>query len=253
MNLLRTGVMEGVLKQPREQLFSVARDLGFDGVEIEVRNDAEALRQWTADAGMPISSLICGGDGAGDLDFNRRAAARYRLERAIFDAAWLRVSGILWPMFELTNLDDPAAVERFLQDVAICARRAEAAGVVIAWENALNAADTRILLEQVDSHAFQCYFDFANAAKRGADPVAEMRQLEGLIYQVHAKNTQKQHLDAAGVDLAACLIELQRQGYTGWIVLETPSGDDPLASARHNLCVLRETWGVLAGQSTKTG
>lgn len=247
--MLRTGVMEGVLKQARGQLFSAARDLGFDGVEIEVRNDADALRQWSTDAGVQISSLICGGEGAGELDFDRRFAARNRLERAIYDAAWLRVPGILWPMFDLSNLTDPAAVERFLQDVAVCSRRAQAAGVVIAWENALNAADTRILLAQVDSHAFQCYFDFANAAKRGADPVAEMRELEGLIYQVHAKNTQKRHLDAPGVDLAACLGELKRQEYAGWIVLETPPGDDPLESVRHNLRVLRDTWDTVTIQA----
>jgi sugar phosphate isomerase/epimerase len=240
--MLRTGVMEGVLKQPRERLFTIARELGFDGIEIEVRDDAELLRGWAADAGVPVSSLICGGEGAGDLDPNRRMAARNRLERAISDAAWLRVPGILWPMFDLTSLDDGAAVERFVEDVAVGARRAETAGVVIAWENALNAADTRALLEQVDSPCFRCYFDFANAAKRGADPVAEMDTLAGLIYQVHAKNIRKQHLDAPGVDLAGCLEELKRQGYAGWIVLETPSGADPLESARHNLQVLRNAW-----------
>jgi sugar phosphate isomerase/epimerase len=79
--------------------------------------------------------------------------------------------------------------------------------------------------------------------------VAELRVLAGLIYQVHAKNTNKQHLDAPGVDLAACLAELERQGYEDWIVLETPSGDDPLESARHNLRVLRERWGAVTAQA----
>jgi sugar phosphate isomerase/epimerase len=247
--MLRIGVMEGVLKQPREQLFTTARDLGFDGVEIEVRGDTEALGQWAAAAGVQISSVICGGEGAGHPDAARRSEAKERLRVALRAAVDLGVAGILWPMFELTSLDEPGAVERFVEDATEGAAAAEAHGVVVAWENALNAADTRVILERVGSLFFRCYFDFANAAKRGADPVAELRALRGLIYQVHAKNTNKQHLDAPGVNLAACLTELQRQGYPGWIVLETPSANDPLESARHNLRVLQETWDDVAAQT----
>jgi len=250
--MLRIGVMEGVLRQPRERLFTAAKDLGFAGIEIEVRDDAEALRHLALSSGVPISSLICGGEGAGHSDLERRVEARDRLRNAIRAAANLGVSGILWPMFELTTLDEPDAVARFAADVTDCMPDAEALGVVVAWENALNASDTRSIIERINSDFFRCYFDFANAAKRGADPVAEMQALSGLIYQVHAKNTNKQHLDAPGVDLAACLAELQRQKYAGWIVLETPSGADPLESARHNLQVLRSTWDAVSRGAKQT-
>lgn len=239
----RVGVMEGVLKQPREQAFAAARDLGFAGLEIEVRGDAAALRQLSTDAGVPICSLICGGEGAGHAELEPRIAARERLQQAIRDAATLGARGILWPMFDLVSLDEGRVVDRLVEDVTACMPLAEAHGVVVAWENALDAADTRTVIEQVGSDFFRCYFDFANAAKRGADPVSELRSLSGLIYQVHAKNTKKQPLDAPGVDLFACLSELNRQQYHGWVVLETPSGEEPLASARHNLQVLRQAWG----------
>lgn len=243
--MLQVGVMEGVLKQPRARLFAIARELGFDGVEIEVRGDVDDLRHWSTRAGVSISSLLCDGSGMGDADPEQRNAARERLKRDIRIASDLGVPGILWPMFELTTLADAAAVQRFVADITECVADAEACGVVIAWENALNAADTLAIIESVASGAFRCYFDFANTAKRGADPVAELKVLAGLIYQVHAKNTNKQHLDGPGVDLTACLAELDRQGYEDWIVLETPAGDDPLESARHNLRVLRETWATV--------
>lgn len=235
----RIGVMEGVLKQPRNQVFAVARELGFSGLEIEVRADAPELLKFSTNAGLPICSLICGGEGAGDIQVERRVAARERLHQAIRDAAFLHASGILWPMFDLTSLDDGPVVDRFVEDVSACLPEAEAHGVVVAWENALDAADTRAVIERVGSDFFRCYFDFANTANRGADPVAELQSLSDLVYRVHAKNTNKQHLDAPGVDLVACVTELARQNYRGWIVLETPSGTDPVSSARHNLDVLK--------------
>lgn len=123
--------------------------------------------------------------------------------------------------------------------VIACLPDSEAPGIVAAWKNALNPADTRAVIERAESDFFRCYFDFANAAKRGADPVAELQSPGDLVYRVHAKNANKQHLDAPGVDLVACLGELSRQNYHGWIVLVTPSGTDPISSARHNLDVLK--------------
>lgn len=239
---LRVGIMEGVLKQPREQAFAAARTLGFEGLELEIRGDLQPVRAASAAAGLPVCSLICGGEGMGAVAVEQRVAARHRLGQAIRDAAALGAGGLLWPLFDLRNLDDVAAVRRLAEDLRACMPEAEALGVVVAWENALDAAATREVIEQVGSDFFRCYFDFANAAKRGADPAAEIHSLGGLIYQVHAKNVNKQPLDAPGVDLPACLQALREWGYPGWLVLETPSGDDPLAAAAHNLRVLREAW-----------
>ena len=41
---VRIGVMEKVLKQPRESVFAAAADLGLDGIEIEVLADPAGLR-----------------------------------------------------------------------------------------------------------------------------------------------------------------------------------------------------------------
>jgi sugar phosphate isomerase/epimerase len=239
---LCVGVMESVLRQPRERCFAAARELGFDGVEIEVRGDLDLLRTAQGASGVAVCSLICDGKGLGEADPEGRAAARKRLAQTLVDARALGAEAVLLPQFDLTSLGDGPRVDRFVEDLRRCLPEAEQATIVIAWENALGAADTREVIERVDSPCFRCYFDFANALKRAADPVRELTSLGSLVYQVHAKNVNKQPLDAPGVDLGACLRALKERDYDGWIVLETGPGDDPLASARHNLGVVRETW-----------
>ncbi|MFN3652533.1 MAG: sugar phosphate isomerase/epimerase family protein [Armatimonadota bacterium] len=237
--MIRVGVMEKVLRVPREELFRTARDLGFDGVELELREPLERVRARSEEAGVPVCSLICDGDGLGSEETEQRLIARARLEEAVRETASLGARGIMLPEFSLTDLSDTARVQRFGDDVRACLPLAEEQGVTIGWENALDAASTRTVLEWLDSPAFRCYYDFANGARRGADPAAELRELEGLVYQVHAKNLNKQPLDAPGVDLRACLAVLREQGYQGWIVLETAPGEDARESARHNLRFVR--------------
>ncbi|MCC2669340.1 MAG: Xylose isomerase domain protein barrel [Armatimonadetes bacterium] len=242
MGELRVGVMERVLRQPRAELFRTAAELGFDGVEIEVGGDLELLRAAQRQRPDSVCSLICGGEGMGAADAEARSAARARLTQAIGDATVLGVRGILWPMFDPEVTAGSLAARRFVDDLRACLFDAEYAGVVVAWENALDSTETRAIIEQVGSDYFRSYFDFANSAKRGADPAAEIRDLFDLIYQVHAKNLNKLPLDAPGVDLKACLCELKGRGYAGWVVLETGPGDDPIAAARHNQQVVRDVW-----------
>lgn len=236
---VRIGVMEGVLKQPRESVFAAAASLGFDGVEIEVLSDPEAIRSAAEESGVAICSLICGGEGLGSEVEEDRLVARARLADAVRDASDLGARGILLPHFELKDLDDSDRASRFIHDIRRCTAEAEACGVVIGWENSLDAEAVRSVIEGVDSPSFRCYFDLANAARRSADPAEELRRLGGMVYQVHAKNTHRQPLDGPGVDLPACLAALAERQYEGWIVLETAPGEDPLASAMHNLHVLR--------------
>jgi sugar phosphate isomerase/epimerase len=231
--------MEGVLKQPREHVFQAAAALGFDGIEIEAHGDRELLRAWQAESGVRVCSLICGGEGLGSNSVEARATARERLLGAVSDAAALHAGGLLLPLFQPASLDDTA---RLVEDLRACMPLAEEHQVVVGWENAMDAADTRAVIERVGSEQFRCYFDFANAAKRGADPARELRDLGPLVYQVHAKNVDKLPLDAPGVDLRECLGALKAGGFAGWVVLETPAGEDPLASAARNLRVVREAW-----------
>ena len=236
---MRIGAMERVLGG-REGLFRHARELGIAGVELEVHHDAVSVRTQAQDAGVRVLSVICGGDGLGAENLADRLLAGERLRRALENAAFLEADAVLLPHFSATVATEAAERRRFIED--ICARLDEAKRleITVAWENGLDAEQTSDLLDQIGSPWFRCCFDFANTAKRGADPAAEIRQLGDRISRVHAKNLNKQPLDAPGVDLRACLLALREVGFAGWLVLETPPGDDPAANAAHNLQVLRD-------------
>ncbi len=118
---------------------------------------------------------------------------------------------------------------------------------MLAWEGALDAVATRRTVEAVGSPRLRCCVDFGNCAKYGRSPAEEIRVLGELIVRAHAKNLNKQPLDAPGVDLPACLQALCDVGYDRWLVLETPPGGDPMAAAAHNLAVLRGAWAGVRG------
>ena len=236
---MRIGAMERTLGG-RENVFAVAREVGIAGVELEVHHDAVAVRSHAREAGMRVLSVICGGDGLGGANLADRLLAGERLRRAVENAAFLEADAVLLPHFSATVASDAAERRRFVEDICTRLDEAKRLEITIAWENALDAEQTADVLDEICSPWFRCCFDFANAAKRGADPAAEIRRLGDRIFRVHVKNVNKQALDAPGVDLPACLAALREIGYAGWLVLETPPGDDPSASAAHNLRVLKD-------------
>lgn len=236
---MHIGAMERTLGG-RESVFPTARVAGIAGVELEVHHDAVVVRGQAQEAGVRVLSVICGGDALGGANLADRLLAGERLRRAVENAAFLDADAVLLPHFSPTVAVDVAERRRFVEDVCARLEEAKRLEVTVAWENALDGEQTADVLDEVCSPWLRCCFDFANAAKRGADPAAEIRRLGDRIFRVHVKNTNKQPLDAPGIDLPACLAALREIGYAGWLVLETPPGDDPAASAAHNLRVLRE-------------
>src|SRR6266487_4537860 len=68
-------------------------------------------------------------------------------------------------------------------------KQAEAAGVIIGIETALDAAGEVKLLDEIGSPAIKIYFNFANALQNGRDLHAELRTLgKDRICQIHASN-----------------------------------------------------------------
>lgn len=139
--------------------------------------------------------------------------------------------------------EDRSAVDAYVDALTRLAPDAARLGVRIGIETSYTAAETTEILGRVDSPWVGDYFDTGNAAGKGMDPVAEIRERKGQLVQLHLKGVRGADLASGTVDLAAIKSALAETGYTGWLMLETAAGDNPLGAARRNLAALRETFG----------
>jgi L-ribulose-5-phosphate 3-epimerase len=112
----------------------------------------------------------------------------------------------------------PAIVAR----LKAAGKRAEAAGVVIGVETALDAKGDVALLAEIGSPAIKIFFNFANAWKNQRDVCAELKILgKDRIIQIHASNTDGVWLqNDPQVDLLKIKATLDEMGWSGWLVVE---------------------------------
>ncbi|MGH2368440.1 MAG: sugar phosphate isomerase/epimerase family protein [Chloroflexota bacterium] len=222
------GVMNTVLRREPAEALALARDLGFDGVEMNLGRDYESNPLWSADgrrsvvsaaagAGVAVPSLCLGMLNRGGFanDAATRARARDIVMRAIEAATDVGAKVLLLPFFGAAEIKDQRGVAQTIEDARACAPTAEAAGVTLGLETTLRAADWRQVVEAVGSPAVRVYFDAGNAAWLGYDPAAEARSLAGLLAQVHIKDTATKPGDRmlghGRVDFAAVAHALREQ------------------------------------------
>ncbi|MBP9004046.1 MAG: sugar phosphate isomerase/epimerase [Candidatus Hydrogenedentes bacterium] len=218
----------------------LAAKIGLDGVEISCGDPADTLaiadpvlrdryREAMARSGRVVSSLAMGLLNNAPLAEDDRAPAW--LNQAIDAAKDLHAPLILLAFFGKGDLRKGRKLKEDAMKVA-AARvrdalpRAKDAGVTLAIENTLSAADNLRLLEMVGDDAVRVYYDIGNSTYNGYDVPAEIRALADRIAQVHFKDGGKM-LTEGKVDLSAAVKAIHDIGYKGWIVLETaiPSGD----------------------------
>lgn len=119
------------------------------------------------------------------------------------------------------------AVVSRLQQVG---KMAEAAGVVIGIETALDARAEKKLLKNVGSEAIKSYFNFSNALKNGRDLCKELKVLgRKNIIQIHCTDDDGVLLkDNTRLDMVKVKQTLDKMGWSGWLVLErSRDGKEP--------------------------
>jgi sugar phosphate isomerase/epimerase len=225
-----------ILKRQKLGALQLTKDIGADGVEVDMGGlgdrvtfdshlgEPEVRTQFLDKArelGLGFSSLAMSGFYAQSF------AERPGVERMVQDCIDTMVSmGVKVAFLPLGVQGDlvkrpelrPAIVAR-LKAVAV---RAEAAGVVIGIETALDAKAEAALLDEIGSPAVRSYFNFANALQHGRDLHAELRTLgKARICQIHCTDEDGVWLqNNQRLDLLKVKQTLDAMGWGGWLVVE---------------------------------
>jgi hexulose-6-phosphate isomerase len=260
---MKIGALDGVLAKPWLELFDEAARLGFDGVELGVGGDYQNNLLWTEEgrqqlrdrseqSGIPIASVCLHSYwqwSLADEDPKNRSVGQ---EIAVAYAGICRelgVDAVLMPVTGPTDIPDEVGAERWIESVKQIAGEIEKSGVRFGLENVGraygNSAETLThMVDSIGSPAIGVYYDPGNAKSAGHDPAQEVHQLGERIVRCHVKDPGGKILGEGSVDLPAFIGALVAIGYDSYLTLETPTHDDPAATATANLNYLR---GLLVG------
>ncbi len=257
----KLGIMSACLQaQGMEEAFSRAKQAGADGLEVCYSNENEALSLGKADhvrqltdlassTGVAISSLaltvlcrertLLGDDKHTD-------AALDIIERALDTAASVGAPVLLVPFFGKNVIDLEDDLRKACNALSEVVDTAEQAGVIIGVESTINFNQQHYMIENLGATGWvRSYLDTGNALARKLDLPTGIRDLAGeAIAGIHFKDVHIKEghpadanikLGEGDVDFDACVLAMEAIGYDGWVVLETASLDDPVATAKTNL------------------
>lgn len=247
----RIGVCDWmILKRQRMGAFPLAKEIGVDGVEVDMGSlgqretfenalaDSAIRRQFLDTArglGLEICSLAMSGFYA--QSFAERPTVPRMLQDCIDTMQAMGVKVAFLPLGARGDLVQhpelhPAIVER----LRAVAPKAEAAGIVIGVETALDAAGEVKLLEEIGSPAVKIYFNFANALQAGRDLHDELRTLgKDRICQIHCTDQDGVWLENnSRIDMPKVKRTLDEIGWSGWLVMERSRDAGDSGNVRRN-------------------
>ncbi|QTE37185.1 sugar phosphate isomerase/epimerase family protein [Mucilaginibacter gossypii] len=225
-----------ILKRQKLGAFQLAKEIGADGVEVDMGGlgDRETFDNQLAndsirkvflnkakELNLEIPSM--GMTGFFAQSFAERPTAVKAVTDCINTMKQMGVKVGFLPMGikgDLVKFPElrPAIVSR-LKEVG---KIAEKAGVVIGIETALDAKGELLLLKDIGSPAIKSYFNFENAIRNGRDLDKELQILgKKYIIQIHCTNDDGVWLqNDPKINLEHVKATLDKMGWTGWLVIE---------------------------------
>jgi len=225
-----------ILKRQKLSAFPLAKEIGADGVEVDMgglgkrptfdsklANDSirNLFMSTAKELNLEISSLAMTGFYAQSFP------TRDSVYRTIGDCiATMKKMGVKVGFLPLGVEGDlkkyperRAAVVERLREVGKMARKA---GVVIGIETALSATEEVQLLKEIGSPAIQIYFNFSIPLEEGRDVCDELRILgRKRICMIHATDKDGVWLqNNTRIDLPKIKKTLDEMRWKGWLVVE---------------------------------
>lgn len=225
-----------ILKRQKLGAFPLTKEIGADGVEVDmgglgnrptfdnkllidsVRNQ---FLSKAAELNLQIPSLAMTGYYA--QSFCQREQFMQSINDCIATMKAMNVKIAFLPLgIQCDLVKNPQLRDSVISRLKIAGKLAEAAGVVIGIESALDAKGEKKLLKDVGSPAIKSYFNFSNALKNGRDVNKELRILgKDNIVQIHCTDDDGVWLqNNTRLNLHHVKKTLDDMGWHGWLVIE---------------------------------
>lgn len=244
----KIGACEWSLGKSDPSCMEVAREIGLDGVQVNLGNLGnhmwlrrpdvqqsyiEAARK----AGVAIGGLALGELNSIPLKSDIRASVW--LSDAVDVAKALGVRVILVAQFFKGDLkDDADGTTRTVEVLQEIAPKAERLGIILGLENYLSAEENLAILERVKSPAVLVYYDVGNSTDKGYDIYREIRMLKGKVCEFHFKDAG--HMLGKGrVDFGKVREAVEEIGFTGWAQIEAAAPNGLVKDYQAHLKMLR--------------
>lgn len=239
-----------ILKRQKLGAFQLAKDLGADGLELDMGGLGSRetfdnqlakpeIRQQFLDKAKELNIEICSIAMTGFYaqSFATRPTYQRMIQDCIDTMKAMDVKVAFLPLGVQGNLVAnpelrPAIVER----LRVAGKMAEKAGVVIGVETHLDAKGEVELLEEIGSKGIKIYFNFANPLRAGRDLHQELRILgKKRICMIHCTDEDGVWLEHnIRMDMYKVKETLDDIGYKGWLVIERSRDQKEPTNVRKN-------------------
>jgi sugar phosphate isomerase/epimerase len=243
-----------------EEKVAKAAGLGYDGVELMVRDPAQldqvAIQATLSASGLDVPQIVTGelfgADGlclvTADDDLHRRALARTFavIDMAAQLGAIVNIGRLRGRLALLGDMPSPwtVAVERLRAVAAYAAER----GVRVALEP-LNRYETDFLFSAADGVRFVEELGYDNVGLmldlfhmniEDASIEDGLRQAGDRLWHVHVADSNRRHPGAGHLRFDSIFATLRTMGYQGYVSAEMLPLPDPDTPARRTIEFLRE-------------
>ena len=225
-----------ILKRQKMGAFKKTSEIGADGLELDMGGlgtretfdnkilepiERKKMKDELAKYNLEISSLAMSGFYA--QSFAERETVPLMIRDTINSMELLGVKTAFLPLGVKGDLVQhpelrPAIIER----LKMAGSMAEASGVVIGIETALDASTELELLNEIGSSAIKSYFNFANALQNNRDLLQEIKILgKDNICQIHCTDEDGVWLENnTRLNMPEVKKTLDDMGWSGWLVIE---------------------------------
>jgi L-ribulose-5-phosphate 3-epimerase len=245
----KIGAPEWSLRKTDPSCFEVAKEIGLDGVQVDLGNLTNRMHLRRPDVqqaylaaarqtGLEIASLAISELNTIPLKSDPRAALWFLDALDVPRALGVKV--ILVAEFNKGELKgDKDGVDRTVEFLKEVAPRAEKAGAILGLENYLSAPENLDILQRVGSPAVQVYYDVGNSTDKGYNIYEEIRMLKGHICEFHAKDGNFM-LGEGRIDFRKVREAMDDIDYRGWIEIEAETPHGLIEDYRADLKFLKE-------------